>query len=70
MKKFVPKKKQKFRAFLKVEMPGKEHVGSPFVCIGTDARIVMATDKNDMLCILGRREFSFDLLADGIAAGQ
>ena len=60
MEKFVPKKNQTFRAFLKVEIPGKEHVGSPFVCIDADARVVNATDKNGMLCILGLREFSFE----------
>jgi len=62
MNKCTPVKNDRFRAFLTVERPGKEHAGSPFDCIGSDIHKVDATDKNGMLCILARGNFCFEKL--------
>ena len=60
MKKYVPKSTEKFRAFLRVEQPGKEHCGSPFVCVDSDVHKVDAIDKNGMAVILGHHDFLFE----------
>jgi len=68
-KRYIPKKGDKFRAFLKIVVPGKEHIGSPFsmdgkACNATKT-IVTALDKNGSLCILGFAEFRFERMKDG-----
>ena len=60
MDKFIPRVKRKFRAFLKVERPGKEHYASPFMCLGHVKRVVEAVDCNDNLCRLNRHDFYFE----------
>jgi len=62
MKKYTPRKHDRFSAFLSVDKPGKEHVGYPFVCIESNSRIVMVEDKNGMACSLNCCNFSFETL--------
>ena len=50
---------QKFRAYLKVESPGKEHFGSPFVCITDGKKRIEADDKFGFRCLLKHDYFTF-----------
>jgi len=63
MKKYIPKKGEKFRAFLNVEKEGKEHRGSPFVYAKSNDQVVNARDKDGLAVILRIKEFKFSPVA-------
>ncbi len=59
MNTYIPAKDDEFMAYLRVDRPGREHVGSPFTCIDSTKYSVTATDKNGIECGLSRKLFKY-----------
>ena len=64
MGKYIPTKGEKFRAFSKAEFPGKEHIFSPFNCLGSDKFKVVGATKGGLEFNLSRHDFYFETLND------